>query len=255
MFASIIVVLPSHFTGGDAHLSHAGIKSIFNTSNTSLTGTTVLAWYTDITHEIKPITSGYRFALAYNLIHTTTSLRPAVSTSMNMVAKLRHILLSWKHAKDAPQKIIYMLEHQYSHANLSGSALKGKDAHVAGYLSALCKELNFHLGLANLSHNLSGYADDHGGHCRYRGRHYYEDSEESEDEVDFGEVENIMTTIEHLVDLDGTLIRDDIDFEEEVETIPADLQSSIENGDYDDQEYEGYMGNVSYKPVDVEACQ
>ncbi|THH13506.1 hypothetical protein EUX98_g9716, partial [Antrodiella citrinella] len=35
--------------------------------------------YTDVTHEIKPITSGYRLALAYNLLHTNTSLRPAIS--------------------------------------------------------------------------------------------------------------------------------------------------------------------------------
>jgi len=59
MFATVIVVLPSQFTGGSAHLEHGGIASILDCSSTSLTKTTVLSWYTDVSHEIKPITSGY----------------------------------------------------------------------------------------------------------------------------------------------------------------------------------------------------
>jgi hypothetical protein len=52
MFATLIVVLPSKFAGGDAHLSHAGNNLVFNTSNDSLKKTSVLAWYTDVMHEV-----------------------------------------------------------------------------------------------------------------------------------------------------------------------------------------------------------
>jgi preprotein translocase subunit SecG len=74
MFATIVVVLLSHFTGGRAHLSHGGISKVFDSGGSSLTKTTVLAWYTDVMHEIvsfyimasvpelsqkqKPVTSG-----------------------------------------------------------------------------------------------------------------------------------------------------------------------------------------------------
>ena len=34
-----------------------------------------------------------------------------------------------------------------------------------------------------------------------------------------------------------------------METIPEDLADIVETGDYDDQEYEGYMGNVSPSTV------
>lgn len=233
MFASIIVVLPSEFTGGDAHLSHAGLETKFNTSKDSLTRVTVLSWYTDVTHEIKPITSGYRFALSYNLVHTTSALRPAVSLNVDAVAKLRHILLSWKQSRNGPEKLIYLLEHQYSLANRSGSALKGKDAHTVACLDALCKQLNFHLGLADLCHNVVGAGEDNG--------YGYSDSS-----VGMAEVIETKTTIDNLVDMDGNDIRtsDELDFDDG-ETIPLDLSRELEEGEYDDQEYEGYMGNVS----------
>ena len=51
MFASIIVVLPSTFTGGTAHLSHGTLSG----SQDSPLKTTGLSWYTDVMHEIKPV--------------------------------------------------------------------------------------------------------------------------------------------------------------------------------------------------------
>jgi hypothetical protein len=52
MFATLIIVLPTEFTGGDAHLSHSGISTVINSSAESLSKTTVLSWYTDVMHEI-----------------------------------------------------------------------------------------------------------------------------------------------------------------------------------------------------------
>ena len=129
MFATIVVVLPTPFTGGDAYLSHSGQKVVLNTSGQSLSKTTVLAWYTDVMHEIKPIMSGYRVALSYNLVHTTTSLRPSLTDNAGPLLKLRHVLLSWKqNDEDDLDRLVIKLDHDYSHANLSASALKGSDA-------------------------------------------------------------------------------------------------------------------------------
>ncbi|KAF7292540.1 Protein kinase domain-containing protein [Mycena kentingensis (nom. inval.)] len=49
MFASLIIILPSEFTGGDVHTSHGGVNTVFNSSQNSLKQTTALAWYTDVT--------------------------------------------------------------------------------------------------------------------------------------------------------------------------------------------------------------
>jgi hypothetical protein len=140
-----------------------------------------------------------------------------------------------------------MLDHQYSQANLSASALKSRDAHIVAILDTLAKELGFCLGLANVEHSKKGYANDNGcGYYRSK-RGWYDDDDdddEDDDDVDFAEVEEETTMIEHLVNLDGESIQERVEFDDEVETIPP-LSDFFEEGDYDDQEYEGYMGNVS----------
>lgn len=243
MFATIVIVLPSPFTGGAAHLSHGSLSETYDCSAISALQTTVLSWYTDVTHAIKPITSGYRLALSYNVYHTTNTLRPSLPDTHSAVENLRRVLLSWKQTNGpgAPRKIIYLLDHKYSQANLKGSALKGLDAHKLAILQALAKELDFRLGLANLERCLKGYAEDHG--CSYGRRRHYFDEDSDEDDVDFAEVEEQWTTINNLVDLEGQMLEEEMDFDEEGECIPSDLAEAVEDGSHDDQDYEGYMGN------------
>ena len=248
MFATIVIVLPSQFTGGAAHLSHSELSVVYDCSTNSQHDTTVLAWYTDVKHEIKPITSGYRLALSYNLIHTTTSLRPALSANTALVEKLSHVFLAWKNNANnsTPQKLVYLLDHKYSEANLRASALKGADAQKVAILEVLCKREGFGLGLANAHCHLSGAADDDGGDYYGRRRNcFYDDSESDHNNVGFAEVFDRSMTIEHFVDLDGGLISEELEYDETRETIPVDLTETVEEGDHDGQEYEGYMGNVS----------
>ena len=256
MFATIVIVLPSRFTGGAAHLSHGDLSVVYDCSAKSQLETTVLSWYTDVMHEIKPITSGYRLALSYNLIHTARSLRPAPVTNTALVDKLSRVLLAWGNDNGdiSPQKIIYLLDHKYSEVNLKASALKGADAQKVAILEILAKKHGFSLGLANAHCRLTGPADDNGGRD-YRRDHWggcYGDSSDScygddvnEDDLDFAEIEGREMTIEHFVDLDGDLICDNLEYKEEAETIPTDLTEVVESGECDEQEYEGYMGNVS----------
>ncbi|CAL1700296.1 unnamed protein product [Somion occarium] len=252
MFATIVVVLPSEFTGGEAHLSHGGLSLKYDTSVDGASQTTVMAWYTDVMHEVKPVTSGYRLALSYNLIHTTTSLRPALSSNLALTDHLREILCKWH--KDAGQssheKIVYLLDHKYSQANLRASALKGSDAQMVATLDLLAKDTGFHLGLAQAVCHLQGSADESGvGHSYYgrRRRGWYDeyDDEPDYDDVEFEEIETRETDIEHFVDMDGKLIASSLDFDEETETIPENIAEGVEDGDYENQEFEGYMGNYA----------
>ncbi|KAA1473723.1 hypothetical protein DENSPDRAFT_780596, partial [Dentipellis sp. KUC8613] len=251
MFATIVIILPSAFTGGEAHLSHGGLSAVFDIASTSQVMTTVFAWYTDVQHEIKPITSGYRLALSYNLIHTTQSLRPALMTNEDIVKKFAAVLQAWTSdsATSNPDKIFYLLNHKYSEANLSGSALKGSDAQKVALLEGLATKHGFLLGLATAHCHLRGPADDCGG--GYRGRDPYKDysdDEDSGDDVDFAEVEEREMTIEHFVDMEGKLIKDNLEYEEG-ETIPEDLTQDVEAGKCDDEDYEGYTGNVSFRNI------
>jgi hypothetical protein len=250
MFATMIIVLPSEFTGGDAHVSHGEETKVFDTSALSLSKTTVLAWYTDVMHEIvgdfrrssdtamltatqKPITSGYRLALSFNLLHTTTSIRPALAEASDTVSLLRQLLLSWftaKHEK-APDKIVYMLEHKYSQANLSASALKSRDAHLLAILDSIATEIGFCLGLAHVHHTQSGPGDDSGG--------YYGGGRD----VGMEYVEDTSTVMKSLVDLEGQLLHGLIELDHKTQTIPR-VDKFFDKKWHDTQEYEGYQGNV-----------
>ncbi|GJE87366.1 hypothetical protein PsYK624_034490 [Phanerochaete sordida] len=238
MFATIIIVLPSLFTGGAAHLTFGDLSTVYDCAPKSLLETSVMAWYTDVTHEIKPITCGYRLALSYNMLHTTTSLRPALQSQNSVAEKLQRVLLAWRGDTSgrAPQKLLFLLDHKYSEANLSAAALKGADAQRVAVLDALAKTHGFRLGLANAHCHLSGPANDCGG-----GGGGWDDSAD-EDDLDFVEVYEREMTIEHFVGLDGALIAEALEYDEG-ETIPADLTQSVEEDGHDEQEYEGYMGN------------
>ncbi|EPQ57749.1 hypothetical protein GLOTRDRAFT_56168, partial [Gloeophyllum trabeum ATCC 11539] len=169
MFATVVIVLPSQFTGGEVHVSHGSLSKVLDCSATSGYETTILSWYTDVTHEVKPITSGYRLALAYNLMHTTTAVGPALPSTDATADSLRHILRSWKHNQknedkaSAPSKLVYLLEHRYGQEGLKGSSLKGKDAHILSLLNRLAEEQGFHIGLASVECHVTGCGDDYGG--------------------------------------------------------------------------------------------
>lgn len=252
MFATIIVVLPSQFSGGAAHLSHGNISRVYDCSAASLDSTTVMAWYTDVTHEIKPITSGYRLALSYNLIHTTTSLRPALSSADDLVQKLREVLHVWDRdcgvSGYAPEKIVYLLDHKYSQANLRASALKGQDAQKVAILSQLASEFDFHLGFASVVCKLVGSAEGDGVYDNHYDP-YDEDSDYGgyggRGDLEMGDIDEREMFIEEFVDIDGKLISHTLSIDEETETFPEDLAGIVEDGPVDDEEYEGYMGNVS----------
>ncbi|KAI1793099.1 hypothetical protein LXA43DRAFT_1002796 [Ganoderma leucocontextum] len=203
MFATIVVVLPSRFTGGAVCVSHGDISK----------------------HAVKQVTSGYRLALSFNLIHTTSSLRPAVR-ECSITSELRHILLSWKEAEgneETPKKIIRLLDHKYSEANLSGSALKGPDAHLIALLENVATPLGFCLGLANLNFTQRGYGMESGGYGRRRRRYGY-NSEPEDSDVEMTDLVSEVVDIEHLVDLDGDWIQGSLEYKLE-EVIPDGLEA------------------------------
>jgi hypothetical protein len=97
MFGTMIILLPSRYTGGEVHLTHASKTQVIDFSASSAANTAVLAWYTDVLHEVKPVTSGYRLALSYNLIYPSSRLPlPIAPTYDGPCAELRQVLRKWE---------------------------------------------------------------------------------------------------------------------------------------------------------------
>ena len=87
MFATLAIRLPSMHTGGALHVSHRGATNVLfgNPGGEAGLKYAAAAFYADCEHELKPIESGHRLVLLYNLV----ALAPAdKSSSSSSVAAL-----------------------------------------------------------------------------------------------------------------------------------------------------------------------
>lgn len=179
MFATLVIVLPSEFTGGEIHVSHNGESKVFDNAKDSAFETTILAWYTDVTHEVKEITSGYRLALSYHLINTSPGIgSPHLPSGDSSLQHLREIFSKWSGNQypslKANQVVAYGFTHEYSSASLREVILKGEDQHI----TAILKDAGDSEGLLTLmgwlNASVEGGTADHGWQI-YEG---YDDSPE-----------------------------------------------------------------------------
>ena len=252
MFATVIIILPSGYTGGQVVVSRSTTSKTIDFSASSKTSTALLAWYTDVKHEVKEVTSGYRLALSYNLIQDSSKDIPLpVPSNMDVAANLlRRILMKWKEGRYAEHQccnlVAFLLDHQYSTSNLRKGlkTLKGVDAHRVIFVRSVAEEFGFKVGLASLKHNVSGAADDDGCDYYARQRRCYSEEEESEgrNTPSMAEVGDESTELSGFVDLKGNVLlpikKLSISPEELVPKEPFEDQRP------DQTDYEGYMGNV-----------
>lgn len=216
-------------------------------SKNSLISTSVMAWFTGVTHEMELITSGYRLALSYNLIHTTAAVQPSPPPVHPLTLELRDIFLDWKDGLEGPQKIVYLLENQYPQDNLRDSALKGRDARMAGMINAIAGATGYNVGLANLKCMVLGSAEIHTSCWNKRGR--WDDEDESDPDTGpfagnayerhthraIDDIIEVDWSITSLVTLNGRKILDTVVFDageedESEETIPANFLAKVKAG-------------------------
>jgi hypothetical protein len=86
MIGSLIVCFPSSFTGGDLIL-HTESETVFNFSKLSETHYQWTAFYSDIDHEVKPVTSGNRITLTYGIYNIDNSLEKNLNESTVILIK------------------------------------------------------------------------------------------------------------------------------------------------------------------------
>lgn len=193
MFGTLVVCLPSKHEGGDVVASHGGQQQIFKTSPSSEFGFSFAAWYADITHEVKKVTSGYRIVLIYNLIHRPSATLLEVRGE-SPSKQLSSLLESWARLCDetyrplhksecftrwvaaeenqeiCPTSLLYMLEHEYAFPELSFSRLEGVDRKRVADLLEACQRNGFYVFLAGIEKTETGYLDgyesyDYYGYC------------------------------------------------------------------------------------------
>ncbi len=136
MFGTLLLQLPSPHSGGELRIRHASRETRIDLSATDCSELGFAAFYADCEHEVRPVESGHRVCLVFNLLRGAASDTPLASAPSHdaEVAKAARLIGAAFSAEDAPRKLAWLLAHQYSQAELGFSALKGVDAAVAGVL-------------------------------------------------------------------------------------------------------------------------
>ena len=66
----------------------------------------------DCKHELKPVQSGFRLALVYNLIHASDGPTPALQDCSEVMTKITRLIQAWNAESPGQNRAIWMLEHK-----------------------------------------------------------------------------------------------------------------------------------------------
>ncbi|PFH49441.1 hypothetical protein AMATHDRAFT_63197 [Amanita thiersii Skay4041] len=167
---SLLITLPSFFTGGKVHISFNSKAQTYDPSAAIYEGTTAVAWYNVADFSSEPIASGYQVSLLYKIalppLAVSTMLLPNIMQYVE--AELREILLKWndspKGSKLSPDLMAIVLQERYSTEDLNTgiACVKGHDAQLVPLLRTLGEEFEYMLCLASYELHLLD-PDNNGG--------------------------------------------------------------------------------------------
>jgi hypothetical protein len=251
MVATLVVGLPSVHAGGELVVSHEGTQHVAGFAGAaSGHELSFAAFYADCPHEVRPLQSGYRLCLVYNLTLATSRGKKGLTapTTAGAVEAVKGLLDEWREADDG-EKLAVTLEHQYTQDGLTVDTLKGVDRTRAEVLFTAAEQAGCvaHLALVTFWQSGSaegGYDGGYGGYGRYRRRYWDDDDEDDEDDAslyEMGEIYDQSLVANHWSNQQGAKValgEIHLDEEEIVDREP------IEDWEASREEFEGYTGNA-----------
>ena len=200
MIATLSISLPVAGGGGELIVRHHGREVVVDMNVEEPSELAFAAFYADCTHEIRPVVTGHRLSLVFNLClrpgdRSTPRKPPDFSEQIDAIARR---LVAWQDDELAAEKLVWLLDHEYSEAGLSFDTLKNADAARAQVLAAAAERAECELHAAVL------HIEEHGD-AMYRGD--YVDSwgwnEGNVDQMEIGELFDGHHRLDGWVSLDG----------------------------------------------------
>lgn len=213
-------------------------------------------WYSDVTHEVLPVTSGYRWVLTYNLIHPPGTERPSANGLSQARVSLHRVLQRWAEEGEPAKHshLFYMLGDNYTDSTLSPSTLN-RDALVrVRALDQIAAGLGMEIFLALLEKTQTSertfypawYSDEE------------EDGEDGDEEKDFypATETNVMTedvtvSMSNLVNLRGRQLISEYTFSNESECVTSILQGqdAFDLADCEEEEQQDYSSEYEVQTI------
>jgi hypothetical protein len=257
MVASLVVTLPGTSTGGTLVVEHGTERATYRGSRDRLS---LVALYADCRHEIRPVRSGFRVVLTYNLLlegDTTANVTAVPSDTVDALARClqEHFTTpvpvpSWRRDQTPappPDRLVYLLDHEYTSRALGWARLKGSDATYAAAIRAAAEQCDCEvmLALADVHETWSAFEPEY--RWGWRSRHStWADYEDDDERDDFGlDDYELDALIESQVELvrwagqgtSGEAISTSVGDEEVCASTPSVQLTPYEST------YEPYMGN------------
>jgi hypothetical protein len=163
MVGSLIVALPTPFSGGRLTVRHQGETQHMDFKEAA-TGEApgFAAFYADCEHEVSKVTHGFRLCLAYNLILSAdkSAKGSAPTAKASPAQELAGSISSWITTSSPSEPLVFALDHHYTERGLSLDLLKGADRATAELVVAAAEHSNCHIYLCQVSRHVMQHADD-----------------------------------------------------------------------------------------------
>ncbi len=263
MVGTLVVTLPSPFRGGAFVIEHKGEKVTCRGSRQPLS---FVAFYADCQHEVRPVLAGFRVVLTYDLMLACepaardAALQTPPATIRGLAARLREHFERPLPPREqgalprlAPNRLVYLLDHQYTERGLGWHRLKGDDAPRVAALRGAAERAGCDVALALAEVHETWSCEEEGWDAprSWRRRSWdddeddaWDDGEDAEpgesEEYEPVELQDRTITLRHWIAPSGNgtePILTEVGDEETCSTTPSsDLEPYA-------SEHEGYMGN------------
>ena len=137
MIATLTISLPVAGAGGELIVRHREREVAVDMNAGEPSELAFAAFYADCAHEVRPVREGHRLSLVFNLCRRagdedTPRQAPDFTSHTDRIAAR---LVAWRDRHNASDKLVWVLDHDYSEAGLSFDALKNVDAALARTLA------------------------------------------------------------------------------------------------------------------------
>jgi hypothetical protein len=258
MIGTLVVTLPSSFRGGEMTVEQHGEVMAFRGSRSDVQ---VVAFYADCRHEVQRVTSGARVVLTYNLRTKGVAAAMPPQVEPHAIDALgdalqRHFETPlgdrFDHEPAPPDRLVYLLDHEYTARGLRWDLLKGADAARASALQTAAERLDCEVFLAQADVHETWQCDsDPDDWYASRGRSRRDSWDDlDDDDPDDDRNDDVEPILSDLVDSDIELrnwvaagskkpaaISSGVGEEELCYTRPSENMKPFQS------DYTGYMGN------------
>jgi len=247
MVATLVVSLPSVHTGGELVVDDGGTERTYRGSRDDLV---LVAFYADRRHEVRPVRSGYRVTLTFNLMLTapapTSNAGPVAQAARHLTEHFASLATSQYGGRDLrePTRLAFLLDHEYTRAGLRSNRFKGADAERVTVLREAAEQAGCETVLALAEIKETWDAQPAGESWRYD--EYDDEYDDPDDDPEDGGAYDLNELIDDEITL-GWWISADSAGEETINLPLGDHEVCAVTPTRSltpyDSEYEGYMGN------------